>query len=150
MRRILFTGSRKQRMPDREKAIVYGVLTTLGTDWIAITGGATGVDDCVYSWCHGHGIHVAVVKALWWKHGRAAGPRRNAVMLDLRPDEVIAFPRKDSKGTLDMIRKAKAKGVPVRVYPLDQTTIPDAEGPNACSGTEHHDPNCGGTCGVLE
>ena len=41
----------------------------------------------------------------------AAGPRRNAEMLDEKPDIILAFP--GGKGTADMTKRAKAAGIPV-------------------------------------
>lgn len=59
-----------------------------------------------------NGINRTVFKADWSKDGRKAGPVRNSVMLSVgKPDLVIAFP--GGRGTADMVRKAKAKGVPV-------------------------------------
>lgn len=51
-------------------------------------------------------------RADWEQCGRQAGPLRNARMLaEGRPDAVIAFP--GGKGTADMVRKARAAGLPV-------------------------------------
>lgn len=58
------------------------------------------------------GFEVAACPADWKKHGKAAGPIRNQSMLtEHKPDLVIAFPLGESKGTRDMIRKAKAAGI---------------------------------------
>lgn len=47
-------------------------------------------------------------------NGKAAGPIRNQRMLDEgKPDLVVAFP--GGRGTADMVRRAKAAGVPVRL-----------------------------------
>jgi hypothetical protein len=44
--------------------------------------------------------------------GKAGGSSRNQQMLDEgKPDLVIAFPTKNSKGTWDMVRRAKKAGV---------------------------------------
>jgi hypothetical protein len=54
-----------------------------------------------------------------WRRGKRAGPERNQRMLDEgRPDEVWAFHTDTAlgKGTADMVRKARAAGVPVRVH----------------------------------
>jgi hypothetical protein len=54
----------------------------------------------------------------WQKFGKAAGPIRNQQMLDEgKPDLVIAFHEdlENSKGTQDMINRAKVQGVPVRL-----------------------------------
>jgi hypothetical protein len=57
-------------------------------------------------------------KADWKKLGLSAGPARNRVMLDQRPDEVWAF-HDDlgrSKGTRDCINEAARRGISVRVF----------------------------------
>jgi beta-phosphoglucomutase-like phosphatase (HAD superfamily) len=62
-------------------------------------------------------VHVAEIKALWSTRRKGAGPQRNAAMLALEPDEVIAF-HEDiaaSRGTADMVRRARKAGIKVRV-----------------------------------
>jgi SLOG family YspA-like protein len=53
----------------------------------------------------------------WNRYGKAAGPIRNQQMLNAKPDLVLAFhdDLTKSKGTANMVKIAKAKGVPVRV-----------------------------------
>jgi hypothetical protein len=55
----------------------------------------------------------------WGKHGKAAGPIRNQRMLEEgKPDLVLAFidkPLAKSRGTADMVRRARKAGVPVYV-----------------------------------
>ena len=75
-------------------------------------GGAKGADSLAQYWSESHGIPVRVFQANWKKHGRAAGPIRNKVMLDnFEPDAVIAFD--GGRGTRDMTDRADAIGVPV-------------------------------------
>lgn len=77
-----------------------------------IHGGALGADEGAGYWAHGEGIPAVRFPANWRKHGKAAGPIRNAKMIaDGKPDVVIAFP--GGRGTADMIRQAEAAGVPV-------------------------------------
>lgn len=53
-------------------------------------------------------IQVLPFPANWKKYGKAAGPVRNQQMLDEgKPDFVIAFPTPNSRGTWDMVRRAK-------------------------------------------
>lgn len=64
------------------------------------------------------GLETEAYPADWEKHGRAAGPIRNATMLvEGKPDFVLAFHEniKNSKGTADMIRRAHAAAIPVKV-----------------------------------
>lgn len=79
---------------------------------IIITGGATGADELAAEYAEVFGIRLRIFPADWKAHGRAAGPIRNQRMIDEgRPDLVIAFP--GGRGTDDMVRRAKAAGIPV-------------------------------------
>jgi len=63
--------------------------------------------------------------AHWDEYGRAAGPIRNRQMLDKGwADAVVAFHLNldESKGTADMVREARKRGLPVWVC----TDGPDA------------------------
>lgn len=72
-------------------------------------GGATGVDTFAKEWAIARQIPRLVCKAEWDKYGLAAGPIRNAKMLEWNPDLVIAFP--GGKGTADMVTKTKAANI---------------------------------------
>lgn len=64
-------------------------------------------------------IPVLRYPANWAQFGKAAGPRRNQEMLDKgKPDLVCAFhdDLKNSKGTKDMIRRARQAGIEVRHF----------------------------------
>lgn len=78
-----------------------------------IVGGASGADYWGESWAFMEKVPFTVFKANWKAHGRGAGPIRNQRMIDEgRPDLVVAFP--GGRGTADMVRRAKASGIPVR------------------------------------
>ena len=53
-------------------------------------------------------------EADWERYGRAAGPKRNKLIVDAA-DVVIAFPSLYSKGTLNTIKLAKKAGKQVEV-----------------------------------
>ncbi|KNY21725.1 SLOG family protein [Methylobacterium sp. ARG-1] len=75
-------------------------------------GGATGADAGAEQWALSSGIPVSSFRADWEQYGRQVGPLRNTRMLaEGRPDAVIAFP--GGAGTADMVRKARAAGLPV-------------------------------------
>jgi hypothetical protein len=79
---------------------------------LLISGGASGVDRFANSWAEGRHIATLEIRAQWKKHGRAAGPLRNAEMLRLgKPDLVMAFP--GGKGTANMVEQATQHGVTV-------------------------------------
>ena len=56
----------------------------------------------------------------WAKHGKAAGPIRNAEMLtEFLPDYIVAFP--GGKGTADMLRKAeKARVTNIEIVGINE------------------------------
>ncbi len=79
---------------------------------LVIEGGAHGADRLARVWAQRKGIHVATVEALWQVYGRQrAGPIRNAAMLILQPDVVLAFP--GNNGTADMKNQARRRGIEV-------------------------------------
>lgn len=86
--------------------------TTKPHELVIIEGEAPGADHLARIAAHMENVHVAGVWALWSTRHAGAGPQRNTIMLSLNPDEVIAFHRdiKNSKGTKNMIKQAKAAG----------------------------------------
>lgn len=77
-----------------------------------IQGGAMGSDFHANEWAKTKPeIERHVCRADWRSYGRAAGPVRNARMLEWKPDLVVAFP--GGRGTADMVAQATAAGVPV-------------------------------------
>lgn len=77
-----------------------------------IHGGARGADSLADDWAVVNWCAVDVYTADWKKHGRSAGPMRNARMLsEGKPDLVVAFP--GGRGTADMVRRSRAAGVAV-------------------------------------
>lgn len=81
-----------------------------------IHGDAPGADRIGGAWARQRKIPIIRCPAKWRVDGRyvgpAAGPIRNAFMLTLSPDLVVAFP--GNTGTADMVRQAKKAGVPVK------------------------------------
>ncbi len=79
-----------------------------------IHGGATGADRSANAWAETNDVAHWCFPARWRELGLKAGPIRNAEMLERgKPDLVIAFP--GGRGTADMIAKAEAAAVPVRM-----------------------------------
>jgi len=79
-------------------------------------GGARGVDQFASEWAKRNPEIVRYVcHALWDEHGKAAGPIRNARMLEWKPDLVVAFA--GGAGTANMIAQAEKAGV--RVHRVD-------------------------------
>jgi hypothetical protein len=81
-----------------------------------IEGDARGADRIAGAWAKRRRVDLRLFPADWNKHGRAAGPIRNQQMIDKgKPDFVLAFP--GGAGTADMVRRAKAAGLPVAEVP---------------------------------
>jgi hypothetical protein len=88
-----------------------------------IHGAARGADMIAGEVAKQFGWNVREYPAQWDKHGKAAGPLRNQLMLDrenLRDNPIelcIAFHdelHKQEGGTYDMVRRSAALGIPVR------------------------------------
>ena len=83
---------------------------------VIIHGAYSGADELAGKWALFNRVTELPFPADWGKLGRAAGPIRNQRMLDEgKPDLVVAFP--GNAGTADMIRRARAAGVPVIEVP---------------------------------
>lgn len=98
--------------------LVHDFVDTLPAGTIVISGGAPGVDREAETRAAWRGLEVRSYKALWWMHGKAAGPLRNTEIVN-EADELVAFWDGVSRGTLDSIRKARIRGIPVRVFGTD-------------------------------
>jgi hypothetical protein len=84
---------------------------------IIISGGASGVDHSTRVVCEHKGYFFVEIPAPWFAFGAKAGPIRNGWELVFEPNLVLAFhPNiKKSKGTKDMVSKAKKKKILVRM-----------------------------------
>jgi hypothetical protein len=80
-----------------------------------IHGKAQGADMLADNWAIRHEVKRDVYPADWTTHGKKAGILRNAEMLASGVDLVIAFWDGKSRGTKNMIDRAKKAGVPVEL-----------------------------------
>lgn len=76
-----------------------------------INGAAPGADALALSWALANRLTIRSFKPDWKRLGKAAGPIRNQLMIEAKPDLVIAFP--GGAGTADMVERARAAGVEV-------------------------------------
>ena len=77
-----------------------------------VHGDARGADMLAKRWAQQEGVKQLPYPAEWDKHGKRAGPIRNAEMLKLeQPDLVVAFP--GGKGTQHMVEISRTAGIPV-------------------------------------
>jgi hypothetical protein len=91
---------------------------TRGPFTMLINGATPGADALAVSWALANRLIINSYMPDWKKLGKAAGPIRNQLMMEARPDLVIAFP--GGRGTADMVLRAKAAGV--EIYEVE--TIP--------------------------
>jgi len=117
-----------------DSAHVFGVLDALQP--CAVVHGACGVDAdrprwarlrgadrIAHAWCARRQVPVIRVPARWSVLGRRAGAVRNQQMLELyHPALVVAFP--GHLGTADLVRRARAAGVPVWKPAAPQPSAP--------------------------
>lgn len=129
--RILICGDRnwtdREKIAQQLRIIAWTANEAFGTDFscrdsddIGVTiihGTARGADRIAGEEAKKLGFEVREYPAEW-QMGRAAGPIRNQVMLDDgKPDFILAFHSniEESKGTADMVRRAKQANLPVEV-----------------------------------
>lgn len=88
---------------------------------VLIHGAAQGADELANDWAHERGVPCDYFCADWKAHGKNAGPIRNRMMIDHgKPDIVVAFP--GGRGTADMVRQAKDRGIPIAFVKADEAT----------------------------
>lgn len=117
--RILITGSRTW---DDRQAMFRTLRGYAGANDVTLVhGDAKGADRMAGEIAQQFGWTVEVHPADWDKYGRSAGPKRNAKMLALGADVVLAFRANgQSRGTDHMIQIARDADLEVRVTkPLD-------------------------------
>lgn len=112
--RVLVTGDRNWT----DTVIMKKAIGSLSRGDVVVQGEARGADSLARDFAKLRGLQVDSFPAKWDLHGRAAGPIRNQEMLDTNPDEVWAFHQNlaISRGTLDMVKRAKKKGTKVRYF----------------------------------
>ena len=95
---------------------IAGWLATLPPDSVIVHGGANGVDTIAKQEAEKLGLTVEPPHLADWKQwGKAAGPIRNEWMARLGADLCVAWWNGVSTGTDDMVRRARAHGIPTEV-----------------------------------
>jgi hypothetical protein len=87
-----------------------------------VSGLAPGIDTLGIEWAKENNIKWCGFQANWNEFGKAAGPKRNQKMADYA-DALIAIWDGSSKGTKDMIDRAKKKGLKVFIKNPDEYNI---------------------------
>jgi len=96
---MVFVALQEAYMLDREEMAV-------------VSGGARGVDEMAEIWAREMNLSAFVIKPNWKRWGRVAGPIRNSKIVELA-DSLVTFSSPDSTGTVDTLKKARKKGIPI-------------------------------------
>lgn len=111
--RVLVCGSRHWSNRDA----IEVVLSELPPETVIIEGEARGADSIARDVAKKLGFAIEPYPADWQRYGRSAGHIRNKQMLvEGKPDLVLAFQEDASRGTQNMINLARAAGVRCVVY----------------------------------
>lgn len=114
--RILVTGSRAWTNVDVVEAHLASAIYQHVPAVIVHGGCPTGADAIAGNWARRYdylGLTEETWPADWSRHGRAAGPIRNAAMVAAGADVMLAFPLGASRGTRGCMRLAEAAGIRV-------------------------------------
>ena len=116
--RILITGSRDWQDRDTlNEALADTVrLIPAHQEIVIVHGAARGADTMADQWARVYGATVEAHPANWAKHGRKAGPIRNAVMVSTGADICLAFIKNGSAGATYTARLAEVARIPVRRF----------------------------------
>ena len=120
--RILICGDRNWT----DKKAILEFLWKLSRDTLIIEGECRGADRIARDLAILLGFNILPFPADWKRYGKAAGPIRNQQMLDEgKPDLVIAFHNdlSKSRGTRDMVNRAKKAGIQVKVIRSEQEEL---------------------------
>jgi hypothetical protein len=115
--KVLVCGSRKFSDPFHASMMIDAKIASLPLCEV-IHGGALGADAIADESAARHGLKVSAFYADWDTHGKKAGIIRNLLMLDQKPEFVLAFWDGSSKGTLHTINEARKRRIPVEIVPL--------------------------------
>jgi YspA, cpYpsA-related SLOG family len=106
---------------------LHNVAQTFGPPELVIHGNCHGVDKLAEEWARRQEIAVQAFDAKWTQYGKAAGPIRNQIMLELNPDIVIGFVAGESRGTRGILGASQKRGIRTVEFDL-------------LSGTSHWQP----------
>ena len=110
--KVIIAGSRTIK----DYSLVCEAITESGFEIdLVVSGHAKGVDQLGERWAKEHGVPVEQHPAQWNAHGIAAGPIRNEAMAQAADALVAIMPEEGTKGTKDMIRRAKKHGLKVHI-----------------------------------
>ena len=111
--RVIVAGSRG--IKDYE--LICRVIADSGFDITTlVSGGADGVDRLGERWATERGIPVDRFNAQWDLYGKKAGPYRNQKMAEDADALVAVMVRRGSRGTQDMLTRARTIGLRIHLH----------------------------------
>ena len=111
MLKIGIVGTRKPKITFEEfSKIIDGFKPTH-----IVSGGAKGIDTFAENYAKLNNLPFTIFSPEYNKYGRIATFVRNQQIVDAS-DMVIAFPTKDSKGTIDTIKRTKRSNKSLKVH----------------------------------
>jgi hypothetical protein len=116
--RVIITGSRDWSDPNAARKLIADRLFDLPVESVIVHGAARGADRFAHQEAQKLGLLVEPHPADWDTYGKSAGFRRNAEMISLGADLVLAFWNGKSNGTKHTIDLAHKAGIPVEVLSL--------------------------------
>lgn len=124
-KRVIITGSRDWDDEDKIESVIDMFVDLFGDELVIVHGACPeGADIIAKTICERKGITMDPHPAEWGKHGRAAGPIRNAKMVGLGAELVAAFPEGIAKGTRGCMKLAADADLPV--YDFSELTLEEA------------------------
>ncbi len=118
MKTILVCGSREWTDKESIRRVLFEEASQRTI--LIIHGGARGADRLAGEIAKEQGFHVKVFYPDWEKYGKSAGFVRNKEMLvEGKPDEVIAFWDGKSRGTMHTINLAQGMNIPTTIIEHD-------------------------------
>lgn len=120
--RVIVTGSRHWRCDEIASLVITRLLARFGVNLVVVHGAAPGVDSAFAEACNDSGVDHEPHPADWAKHGRGAGPKRNAEMVAAGAALCVAVHRDidASRGTKDCAKRCVAAGIPVWLIDSDR------------------------------
>lgn len=113
MRIVAIIGSRK--FPESKRALIDDFVNALPPDTLVVSGGALGVDSWAAEAAKARGLKEPLVfLPEWTLYGKRAGFLRNQKIVDAS-NEIMCFWDGQSKGSMDTVRRARQKKIPVTI-----------------------------------
>lgn len=118
--RVIVAGGRDFADRDFLYQKLDHLLSQMEGEIIIVSGGASGADALGELYALERGLKKEVFRARWSELGKGAGPARNQEMAE-HATHAVCFWDGRSRGTKDMISRAKKQGLKLRVVMYGDT-----------------------------